>query len=111
MKLLLKPVGYVFGWVNAATTAYVVGKIGWHMYLNIRAMQKEKLQANEMRTKFVEMYREKFGKDPDEELISVTLASHNYVEHPLRQKIATECGKVKKAFEETMEKVNQNGKS
>ena len=117
---IFTPFGLVVRWFNTAATAYVVGRVGWSLFLSVRQMQREKLHATEMRKRFVEEFEKEFGMLPEEELITLTLSTYNAVEHPLRKRINDKCSDAKKALDECLEgkwiddfvrSANSNGKA
>lgn len=81
---ILSPVFFVGRTFNTISNIYLAGQVGWWAYRHIREMRKEKLQADELKAKFVEEYKlHHGGEEPTEELISTALRAYNAVEYPL----------------------------
>ena len=64
---LLKPLVFVGRSFNKAANLYFAGQISWWAYKEVRKMQKEKLKADELRTRFVSEYVSEFEKEPSEQ--------------------------------------------
>jgi len=82
---LLRPVVAVGRILETASLVYVAGKVGVSAYQQVKKMNREARYAGVLRDKFEQDYREKFGSQPAEELVQLTLKSYNAVEHPFRQ--------------------------
>lgn len=72
---------------NTAANLYLGCQVGWWVFKQVREMQKERLQATELRSRFVAEFAKEYGREPDEETIKVALRSYNAVEKPLEHRI------------------------
>jgi hypothetical protein len=84
---LLKPLVFVGRSFNTAANLYFAGQISWWAYKEVRKMQKEKLKADELRTRFVSEYVSEFEKEPSEQEVSAALRAYNAVEHPIQERV------------------------
>lgn len=81
---------------NTIGTCYLVGQVGLKVYRSLQKMQRERLHADEVKTKFIIEYTKEHGVAPPEKLVETVLRSHSAVEHPVQKRMKDACEKAKK---------------
>tara|TARA_Y100000034_G_scaffold81215_1_gene97350 strand:+ start:216 stop:533 length:318 start_codon:yes stop_codon:yes gene_type:complete len=102
--ILLKPFLVVGSAFNTAANLYLAGQLSWWAFKEVRKMQKEKLKADELRTRFVSEYVAEFDKEPSEQEISAALRAYNAVEHPVQERVKQVFGQGAKGKKDAVRK-------
>ena len=82
----LTPFTFAFRSFNTVSNVYLAGQVGVWAYKQMRAMQKEKLRASELRQRFTEEYVKEYGTEPNEELVKGALRAYDAVERPFQHR-------------------------
>jgi hypothetical protein len=83
---ILAPFSFAFRTFNTIGNVWLAGQVSWWVYKEVRTMQKEKLNADKLKEKFIADYTRQFGMKPTDEMISVALESYNAVERPIQHR-------------------------
>ena len=94
---IFTPIFFAAKAFNTVTNVYFASQIGWWVYKEVRSMQKEKLQADELKQRFIREYTKQFGMKPTDDMVSTALMAYNAVEKPIKHRIdqTTEVVKTK----------------
>ena len=92
---IFAPIFFVYRTFNTISNVYLAGQVSWWVYREVRKMQKEKLQADDLRERFIEEFTRQYGNKPTDEMVSLALKSYNAVEHPIQHRINQTADAVK----------------